>query len=68
VSDYVDVAVPFIVFGNRRGLTDMQMQQQPWVREFFSRFRHCFEYDPYRDVYLFIEEGNDDRQRVSVRD
>ena len=49
------VEVPFIKFGDRRGLTRVQVFENDFVCEFVERFRDCFEYDEFLNVYLFIE-------------
>lgn len=50
---YRTVEVPFIAFGNERALTPMQLAEHEWLREFFVSFRHCFEYDHLREIYLY---------------
>lgn len=52
---YQDVAIPFVQFGNRRALTDAQIENMPWVRDFFEMFRHCFERNECACVWLLIE-------------
>jgi hypothetical protein len=52
---FIDVAVPFRMFGNRRGLTDEQIANDYCLTEFVRRFRHCFEYEVSRNVWMFIE-------------
>lgn len=50
---YRTVEVPFITFGNERVLTSRQLAEHEWIREFFVSFRHCFEYEPIRDIWLY---------------
>ncbi len=50
------VPVPFVAIGNRRGFTGQQMMEDAMVRDFYHRFKHCFEPGPWNmDVVLFIE-------------
>lgn len=51
----MSVKVPFITVGNRRCLTDKQLIEHPWLEAFFLRYKHCFERDPIRSMWLFIE-------------
>jgi hypothetical protein len=53
MSRYETVEVPFLSYGDWHCLTRLQIEQEPWLREFLERFRHCFEYDPIRDVYFY---------------
>jgi hypothetical protein len=53
------IEVPFITVGNRRALTRLTIANEPAVADFVRRFAHCFECDPYTDMYLFIEEGQE---------
>jgi len=54
---YETVEVPFRTVGNRRCLTRLQLENEPWLKDFFDRFRHCFELDGYYDVYWFYPDG-----------
>lgn len=49
------IAVPFVKVGNRRGLTDEQLEEAPWLVAFVKRFSDSFEYDSHQSVWLFIE-------------
>jgi hypothetical protein len=53
MSKYETVAVPFITIGNKQVLTDSQLDEQPWLREFIERFRHCFEHDDVTQYWIF---------------
>ncbi len=50
---YDTVEVPFVLIGNRQCLTDAQLAESGWLRDFFNQFRACFEYDPLRQIWLF---------------
>jgi hypothetical protein len=52
---YETIAVPFKMLGNRRCLTDQQLVELPWLKEFADRFPASFERDNERHVLLFIE-------------
>jgi hypothetical protein len=52
---YESVAIPFVKIGNRRGLTGLQLVQEPWLQEFVDRFPASFEYVPNLDAAIFIE-------------
>jgi hypothetical protein len=54
---YETVEVPFLTIGNRRGLTGLQLAEEPWLAEFVDRFKDSFEYLPNMDVAFFIEPG-----------
>lgn len=42
---YEAAEVPFAIYGNHAVLTDQQIAEAPWLREFLERFKLCFEYD-----------------------
>jgi hypothetical protein len=49
------VEVPFKTLGNRRCLTDKQLTEFPWLKEFVARFPKSFERDDQWCAFLFIE-------------
>jgi hypothetical protein len=49
------VEVPFVKFGDRRGLTMEQVLDQPWLMEFVRAFPDSFEVSPHARAVLFIE-------------
>ena len=53
--NYQTVEVPFTQFGNCRGFTRRQIEDDPVCREFYLRWQHCFEVDPIIDVVRFVE-------------
>lgn len=53
MSEYVSEAVPFVMIGNRRGLTDKQIEEDPYIKDFFLRFQDCFERDYVRSLWIF---------------
>lgn len=55
MGNYCSREVPFILRGNRRCLTELQLQQSPELLEFVKRFRSSFEYDSRQQVFVFIE-------------
>ena len=55
MPQYVNAEIPFILIGNRRALTDMQILENDWIADFVTCFRHCLEYDPYRCIYILQE-------------
>lgn len=52
---YEDIAIPFKQVGNRRCLTELQRTELPFAAEFIAAFPHCFEFDPLRQIHIFIE-------------
>jgi hypothetical protein len=54
MSEFKNRAIPFLKFGNRRGLACYQLQI-PWIREFRDMFPNSFEYDPVNHFHFFIE-------------
>lgn len=50
---FVSIEVPFRRIGNERVLTDMQLAEDPFLADFVSRFRHCFERDHVRFIWLY---------------
>ena len=52
---YETVAVPFVMVGNRRGLTCQQLAEHDYLRDFVERFPQSFERDLVFDVWLFVE-------------
>jgi hypothetical protein len=55
MSAFCSVEVPFVSVGNRRGLTALQLVEDPYLMQFFERFRSSFELVLNMDIYLFIE-------------
>lgn len=55
------VEVPFTQFGNRRGFTRQQLEDDPIVWTFFQRFEYCFERDFLHDCVIFIEPTGGDK-------
>lgn len=52
------VTVPFVLIGNKQALTDRQLLEQPWLRDFIARFPHCFERSDFvQCYYFFYREG-----------
>lgn len=47
------VEVPFTQVGNLQVLTARQVAEMPWLGEFITRFKDCFEFDPQWDCYVF---------------
>lgn len=54
-GQYQTVAVPFIQFGNRRGLTMQQFMENDWLVDLVRRFPAQFEYVPNTEILLLIE-------------
>ena len=50
---YSDEVVPFITLGNRQVLTDKQLVEMPWLKEFIARFPACFEYDLVQHMWVY---------------
>lgn len=42
MSKYQTVEVPFLKRGNQCVLTDKQLVEQRWLKEFVERFKNCF--------------------------
>lgn len=53
---FQSVPVPFVIIGNRRGLTDAQLASDPALAEFVALFASAFEWDALRSVWLFVED------------
>ena len=53
--DAITVEVPFIDVDGRRALTLQAVEDDPSLADFVKRFINCFEYDPHRDLLLFLE-------------
>lgn len=51
------VAIPFKLMGNRQVLTDQQIAEHAYLRDFVKAFAHCFEHDPVSDVMVFYPDG-----------
>lgn len=52
---FESVPVPFVKIGNRRGLTDEQLCENPYLAYFVKSFASSFEYRPDTCVHVFIE-------------
>jgi len=55
---YETVEVPFISFGNRRALSDAQIHNSPWLKDFIDAFAGSFERDEVRYLWWLIEPEN----------
>lgn len=58
MSKFDTVAIPFLTVGNRQILTTLQCVQNDWIMEFIESFPRCFEYDVYRDCYVYYPDGD----------
>jgi len=54
---YENLPVPFQTIGNVQCLTEKQLVEEPWLREFIARFPNCFERDLNREIYRFYPRG-----------
>lgn len=54
---YENIAVPFQTIGNTQCLTDQQIAEQPYLKEFMDRFPLCFERDEVRQLWRFYLDG-----------
>lgn len=50
---YQNVEVPFQMWGNRQVLTEQQLLELPWVKEFSETFAHCFKRDEMRQILIY---------------
>jgi putative NIF3 family GTP cyclohydrolase 1 type 2 len=50
---YETIEVPFQTWGNRQYLTDLQLMENPELRDFVERFRECFERDDLRCIWIY---------------
>lgn len=57
MSRFESAVVPFQSWGNYSVLTDMQLIEMPWLREFIERFPICFERDERYSLFIFWPEG-----------
>ena len=57
MSRFESVPVPFIQRGNRRGLSRHQIEEDAFLADFVNRFRSSFEFDPYANFFIFIEQN-----------
>lgn len=55
MSGFESVPVPFVYAGNRRALTDQQLADDPYLRQFVETFAGAFERDDDRQLWLFID-------------
>jgi hypothetical protein len=55
MTTFETVEIPFVQVGNRRGLTDRQIAELPWLAEFVARYRDRFEHDPNLNVWIMLE-------------
>jgi hypothetical protein len=55
MTSFADKAVPFVIKGNRRALTDMQVARDAGVADFLEAFIECFERDDACCMWLFKE-------------
>ena len=46
-------AVPFELFEERLTLSRETLENNEPLARFVMRFRNCFDYEPYRDLYFF---------------
>jgi hypothetical protein len=53
MAGFVSAAVPFVTIGNRQCLTDKQLAEDRYLREFVERFRNCFEFDALRNLWIY---------------
>lgn len=51
------VEVPWVMMGNRRGLTAAQLRENEWLMDFYKQFKDCFEPLFDCDAVVFIERG-----------
>lgn len=56
---YESACIPFKRIGNRRGLTGLQLMEDPELAAFVKRFPKSFEYAHNMDVAFFIEPKED---------
>ena len=54
---YESIEVPFKLYGNRLVLTEEQLVDCPWLREFVERYRDCFETSFEHDFYIYNPGG-----------
>lgn len=47
------VPVPFVKFGDVLALTTLQLRDEPWLYEFFDRWRVYFTYDFLREIWIY---------------
>jgi len=50
------VGVPFVKIKNRQCLTDQQLAEMPWLKDFINKFPNCFEYDFEACVHIFYPQ------------
>lgn len=56
---FVNIAVPFChTEDGRRYLTERQLAENPYLRDFVARFRDCFTFDMRSYTYWFDEGGS----------
>jgi hypothetical protein len=51
------VEVPLIKVGNKLVLTDQQLAEKPWLRQFVERYQNCFEYNHVLNYWVFYPGG-----------
>jgi hypothetical protein len=60
MDKYESGAVPFQAWGNYSVLTDEQLLELPWLRDFIDRFPSCFERNELNSLFVFWPEGKAD--------
>lgn len=57
MSAFEDVEVPFVVVGDKQALTDRQLAENAWLRNFVAAFPQCFQRDDAACAYYFYKDG-----------
>ena len=55
--EFATAEVPFIDVDGRRALPLQAVRESPELTDFVKRFVNCFEYDPHRELLLFLEDN-----------
>lgn len=50
---YEAAEVPFVIYGNYAALTDQQIAEDTWLRDFLERFNLCFEYNEVQCAWFY---------------
>ena len=57
MTHFQTTIVPFKLIGNTLVLTDQQIDSEPWLKDFISSFKTCFEYDDAMACHVYRPGG-----------
>jgi len=57
LKKFSDAVIPFKVIDGRRALTGLQMAENPWLEDFYLRYKDDFEHAANMDA-VFLKENS----------